>query len=177
MLLEKCIGYVNSVATLSLWKKILSLAERQRIGNSLTRLMVDRGLLVSAFTSEDLNSICIPPPPSMPLDELIDKINQLNLDLTILQRNCPNIIWDSNPLSISGLPGYNSLLDNEVQVASKLRLTPTQYLTGKFTLISTARRYKQRRFPFRKSDAQKHLGIDVNKASKLWEFFSLVGWI
>ena len=27
------------------------------------------------------------------LDELMDKIKKLNLNLTILQRNCPKIIW------------------------------------------------------------------------------------
>ncbi|RHZ78687.1 hypothetical protein Glove_158g62 [Diversispora epigaea] len=56
-------------------------------------------------------------------------------------------------------------------VASTLRLTPVQYLTAKNTLVSAAQRYVQRSLPFRKSDAQKLLRIDVNKASKLWEFF------
>src|ERR1043165_1808563 len=117
--------------------------------------MADHGLLESIVTSENLKSIRIPPPPSMALDELMDKINQLNLDLTILQQNCPKISWNGKLLTMSRLPGYDYLLHNETQVVSTLRLTPTQYLTGKFTLISTARRYERRRLPFRKSDAQK----------------------
>ncbi|CAG8660662.1 64_t:CDS:1, partial [Racocetra persica] len=52
-----------------------------------------------------------------------------------------------------------------------------QYLTAKHTLVSAAQRYLQKSLPFRKSDAQKLLRIDVNKASKLWEFFQQVKWI
>ncbi len=35
----------------------------------------------------------------------------------------------------------------------------------------------EKSLPFRKGDAQKLLGIDVNKSSKLWEFFTQVEWI
>ncbi|CAG8669596.1 25022_t:CDS:2 [Gigaspora margarita] len=81
------------------------------------------------------------------------------------------------PLTISHLPHFNALHRKEVEVASTLRLTPVQYLTAKHTLVSAAQRYVQKSLPFRKSDAQKLLRIDVNKASKLWEFFQQVKWI
>ncbi|CAG8438740.1 19294_t:CDS:2 [Rhizophagus irregularis] len=149
--------------------------------NSLARVMADRGLLESTLTpivvAGEIKPIRIPPPPPMQFDELMKNIEQLNLDLTVLQRINPKISWKGQPLSILHLPHYNSLHSKEAHVASTLRLTPVQYLTAKHTLISSARRYVQKSLPFRKSDAQKLLRIDVNKASKLWEFFMQVKWI
>lgn len=157
------------------------ISERKRKGNSLARVMADRGLLESTLTpivvAGEIKPIRIPPPPPMQFDELMKNIEQLNLDLTILQRLTPKISWKGQPLSILHLPHYNSLHPKEAHVASTLRLTPVQYLTAKHTLISSARRYVQKSLPFRKSDAQKLLRIDVNKASKLWEFFMQVKWI
>ncbi|CAG8490844.1 9542_t:CDS:2 [Funneliformis caledonium] len=149
--------------------------------NSLARVMADRGLLESTLTpiviAGEIKPIRIPPPPPMQFDELMKSIDQLNLDLTTLHRTNPKINWKGQPLSISHLPHHNSLHQKEAHVASTLRLTPVQYLTAKHTLISSARRYAQKSLPFRKSDAQKLLRIDVNKASKLWEFFMQVKWI
>ncbi|EXX68857.1 uncharacterized protein OCT59_022648 [Rhizophagus irregularis] len=157
------------------------ISERKRKGNSLARVMADRGLLESTLTpivvAGEIKPIRIPPPPPMQFDELMKNIEQLNLDLTVLQRINPKISWKGQPLSILHLPHYNSLHSKEAHVASTLRLTPVQYLTAKHTLISSARRYVQKSLPFRKSDAQKLLRIDVNKASKLWEFFMQVKWI
>ncbi|GBC06077.1 hypothetical protein RclHR1_06600011 [Rhizophagus clarus] len=157
------------------------ISERKRKGNSLARVMADRGLLESTLTpivvGGEIKPIRIPPPPPMQFDELMKNIEQLDLDLTVLQRITPKISWKGQPLSILHLPHYNSLHAKEAHVASTLRLTPVQYLTAKHTLISSARRYVQKSLPFRKSDAQKLLRIDVNKASKLWEFFMQVKWI
>ncbi|CAB4402916.1 unnamed protein product [Rhizophagus irregularis] len=44
-------------------------------------------------------------------------------------------------------------------------------------LISTARSFLQQSLPFRKTDAQRHLPIDINKSSKLWDWFTQTGWI
>ncbi|CAG8433629.1 10922_t:CDS:1 [Diversispora eburnea] len=154
---------------------------RKRKGNSLARVMADRGLLESVFnsniTSNDIKSVRIPPPPPMQFDELITNIKALDLDTKVLDTIDSAITWKGQPLSISHLPHYDSLHPAEAQVVSVLRLTPVQYLTGKHTLISAAQRYNQRNLPFKKSDAQKLLRIDVNKASKLWEFFRQVRWI
>ncbi|CAG8459427.1 22740_t:CDS:1 [Cetraspora pellucida] len=158
-----------------------SAPQRKRKGNSLARVMADRGLLESVFnadiTSNDIKSVRIPPPPSMQFDELMSSINTLNLDTSILEKMSPEITWKGQPLSIAHLPHYDALHHTEAHVVSVLRLTPVQYLTGKHTLVSAAQRYAQRSLPFRKSDAQKLLRIDVNKASKLWEFFQQVKWI
>ncbi|PKC56737.1 hypothetical protein RhiirA1_428941 [Rhizophagus irregularis] len=143
--------------------------------------MTDRGLLESIFntdiTSTDIKSVRIPPPPPMRHDELLSVIKELNIDHSILDNYTPDITWKGQPLNIAHLPHYNELHEIEAKVVSILRLTPVQYLTGKHTLVSAARRYVQRALPFKKSDAQKLLRIDVNKASKLWEFFRQVKWI
>ncbi|CAG8830836.1 4389_t:CDS:2, partial [Gigaspora margarita] len=139
-------------------------------------IMADRGLLEATFTpvtneGETTKTIRIPPPPPMQFEELMENIDQLDLDTDLLDRINPKVNWKGQPLTISHLPHYNSLHSKEAHVASTLRLTPVQYLTSKNTLVSSARRYTQKSLPFRKSDAQKLLRIDVNKASKLWEFF------
>jgi hypothetical protein len=158
------------------------ISERKRKGNSLARVMADRGLLettlnpVTTVTGE-IKPIRIPPPPPMQFDELVKSIDQLGLTTELLNKANPRINWKGQPLSISHLPHYSSLHPKEAIVASTLRLTPVQYLTAKNTLVSSARRYIQKSLPFRKSDAQKLLRIDVNKASKLWEFFMQVKWI
>ncbi|CAG8459443.1 22741_t:CDS:2 [Cetraspora pellucida] len=158
-----------------------SAPQRKRKGNSLARVMADQGLLESVFntniTSNDIKSVRIPPPLPMQFDELISNINALELDTDALEKISPEISWKGQPLSIAHLPHYNALHPTEAHIVSILRLTPIQYLTGKHTLISAAHRYAQKALPFKKSDAQKLLRIDVNKASKLWEFFHQVHWI
>ncbi|CAB5123588.1 unnamed protein product [Rhizophagus irregularis] len=156
--------------------------KRKRKGNSLARVMADRGLLETTFnpvstTTGEIKPLRIPPPPPMQFDELIKSIDKLGLTTELLNKANPRINWKGQPLSILHLPHYNSLHPKEAIVASTLRLTPVQYLTAKNTLVSSARRYIQKSLPFRKSDAQKLLRIDVNKASKLWEFFMQVKWI
>ncbi|CAG8494704.1 7913_t:CDS:2 [Gigaspora margarita] len=159
----------------------ISTPQRKRKGNSLSRVMADQGLLESVFntniTSNDIKSVRIPPPLQMQIDELMSNINALNLNNDALEEMSPEISWKGQPLSINHLPHYNVLHPTEAHIVSVLRLTPIQYLTGKHTLISAAHRYAQKALPFKKSDAQKLLRIDVNKASKLWEFFHQVHWI
>ncbi|CAG8433627.1 10921_t:CDS:2 [Diversispora eburnea] len=108
--------------------------------------------------------------------KLMANIEKLNLNMDILNNITPKITWKGQPLPITHLPYYDSLHPKEALVASTLRLNPLQYLTSKYTLISSALRYTEKSLPFRKSDAQKLLRIDVNKASKLWEFFSQIKW-
>ncbi|CAG8486968.1 16893_t:CDS:1, partial [Cetraspora pellucida] len=145
-----------------------TVSERKRKGNSLARVMADRGLLEATFTpvavEGEAKTIRIPPPPPMQFEELMENIDQLDLDSNLLDRINPKVNWKGQPLTISHLPHYNSLHSKEAYVASTLRLTPVQYLTSKNTLVSSARRYTQKSLPFRKSDAQKLLRIDVNKA-------------
>jgi hypothetical protein len=145
-------------------------------GNSFYRAMTNSGIAPTTV-AEEVKPTRIPIPPSMKIEDLMKKIAQLNLDQDILEHITPNITWKGNPLFIGNLIHRNLLHPKEALVVSTLRLTPLQYLTSKFILISSARGYSQRSFPFRKSDAQRHLQIDVNKSSKLWEWFTQTGWL
>ncbi|CAJ0887014.1 13616_t:CDS:2, partial [Entrophospora sp. SA101] len=106
----------------------------------------------------------LPAPPQMDFDTLMKAIDQLKIDHNILDNTTSRIIWKGQPLQISHLPKYDILHPKEAEVASILRLTPIQYLTAKHTLVSASRKYAASSFEFRKSDAQKLLRIDVNKA-------------
>ncbi|RGB44029.1 hypothetical protein C1646_748993 [Rhizophagus diaphanus] len=145
-------------------------------GNSFYRAMTNSGI-TPTVVAEEAKPTRIPIPPSMKIEDLMKKIAQLNLDQDILEHITPNITWKGNPLFIGNLIHRNLLHPKEALVVSTLRLTPLQYLTSKYILISSARGYSQRSFPFRKSDAQRHLPIDVNKSSKLWEWFTQTGWL
>ncbi|KAG9299474.1 hypothetical protein G9A89_009427 [Geosiphon pyriformis] len=158
--------------------------QRRRKGNSFARVMADRGLIEPSLTTMpmtnlptgDLKSGRIPLPPPVEFSELIKELRQLKLETTGLNSR-PNVSWKSGPLSIEHLPHYEELHPNEAYVASVLRLTPVQYINAKHSLITAKVRYDTRFLPFRKSDAQKLLRIDVNKASKLWEYFNELKWI
>ncbi|RIA80297.1 hypothetical protein C1645_838955 [Glomus cerebriforme] len=118
--------------------------------------------------------------PSLPpiqFDELMKNIEKLKLDVISVHNTTPRTTWISKPLTIINLPYYEFLHPEEAHVASTLRLAPIKYLSAKYTLISTARKYYKKSFPFHKSDVQLLLRMDVNKASKLWEFFKKVKWI
>ncbi|KAL0140936.1 hypothetical protein V8B55DRAFT_1511628 [Mucor lusitanicus] len=87
------------------------------------------------------------------------------------------VVWKGSPLSIDHLPHYELLHPGEVHIASTLRLTPEQYLKCRRSLILAAQEFDKLHIPFRKSDAQKCVRIDVNKTSTLWSVFSRLGWL
>ncbi|CAG8691424.1 13506_t:CDS:2 [Cetraspora pellucida] len=168
--------------TTSLSSERLHKIKLKNSGNSLSRVLIDRGLTDQTFGSVELNnnnnnSIRLSSTPHLEWEDLIKNINDLNLDMSNLDNITLNVKWKSNPLEISHLLRYDVLHKTEATVASLLRLTPVQYLTSKYILLSASRRYKDRMLPFRKSDAQKMLKIDVNKSSKLWEFFGQANWL
>jgi hypothetical protein len=80
------------------------------------------------------------------------------------------------PLDIRHLPSFDLLHPGEVHIASTLRLPPEQYLRCKHSLLVHAQQFNQSNLPFRKSDAQKCVRIDVNKTSALWTVFYQLGW-
>ncbi|CAI2163680.1 2610_t:CDS:1 [Funneliformis geosporum] len=158
------------------------ISERKRKSNSLARVLQDRGLLestlnITSTTFTETKSILFPNSPIMEIGELKKNIEDLNIDMSLLDDTNINIKWKGQPLNIHHLTHYSWLHPKEAHVTSILRLTPIQYLTSKYILVSSARRYIEKNLPFRKSDAQKLLRIDVNKASKLWEFFQQIKWI
>lgn len=79
----------------------------------------------------------------------------------------------SAPLNITNMEGYELLSEKERHICSILRLYPRLYLSIKDTLI---REYLKHGF-LRRAQARAAVKIDVNKTSKLYDFFVSAGWV
>jgi hypothetical protein len=100
-----------------------------------------------------------------PISSLPNKTNSLKVD------------WRANPIDLKFDPYAHLLHQDEISLASNLRLDCATYLTSKRRIfIARIECYKIRK-EFRKTDAQQACKIDVNKASKLWTAFQKVGWL
>ncbi|CAG8479323.1 3904_t:CDS:2 [Ambispora gerdemannii] len=163
---------------------VMKVKQRRRKGNSLARVLADSGIIESPFVqlgstlevNGEIKPLRLPLAPQMEFSKLLKELRDLSLDSRGLSTQ-PVMTWKTGPLSIEHLAHFNELHPTEAYVASVLRLTPVQYFNAKHSLITASRRYEGRTLPFRKSDAQKILRIDVNKASKLWEFFHQLNWL
>jgi len=85
--------------------------------------------------------------------------------------------WNKSPKDISMEPDYDQLDPREAEAASELRLFPQQYLAEKRRLFKAKYEAVMQQKHFNKTSAQMAMGIDVNKASKMWEMFDRVGWL
>ncbi len=79
----------------------------------------------------------------------------------------------SMPLNISHAEGVELLSEKEREICSILRLYPRLYLTIKDTLIRECLRLGG----LKRAQARSAVKIDVNKTSKLYDFFITAGWI
>jgi transcriptional adapter 2-alpha len=77
------------------------------------------------------------------------------------------------PLELEGMPGVELLSPKEKQVCSTLRLLPKQYMLIKDTLLAEHAKTGY----LKKQMARQLVKIDVNKTSKIFEFFEQSGWI
>ncbi|KAJ2907757.1 hypothetical protein GGI21_003566 [Coemansia aciculifera] len=87
-----------------------------------------------------------------------------------------NVKWNkADPIVIADKPMANRLAPAESHCCSVLRILPEQYLAIKHTLLKEGRA----RLPgsFKKRDAQRLCRIDVNKTSKIYEWFVTLGWL
>lgn len=78
---------------------------------------------------------------------------------------------DSAPLDISQSEGYELLSPQEQTLCTSLRLLPRAYLVIKETLISE---YQKSGGTLKKRMARSLIKIDVNKTSRVWDFFITV---
>ncbi|KAJ1931443.1 hypothetical protein FBU59_006707 [Linderina macrospora] len=78
-------------------------------------------------------------------------------------------------MDVSGYPMAEVLAPAERDCCSILRLLPEQYLTIKQSLVRAGRTLPAG--TFKKRDAQKLCRVDVNKTSKVFEWFVKLGWI
>lgn len=77
------------------------------------------------------------------------------------------------PLDISHAADFDLLLNEEKQLCATLRIMPKPYLAIKNQLMKEA---VKNGGVLKKKDARQALKIDVNKASKIYEFFVQMGW-
>ena len=87
------------------------------------------------------------------------------------------VSWLGHKLPQNGdEPDREYLHEQEIEVASTLRLTPQVYLTNKRKIFQARLQALKDGKNFTKTAAQSACKIDVNKASQLWEAFDKVGW-
>jgi transcriptional adapter 2-alpha len=78
------------------------------------------------------------------------------------------------PLNITGADGHDLLTTSEADLCSKLRILPRAYLVIKETLLGE---YQKRGCVLKKRQARGLVKIDVNKTSKVWDYFVSRGWL
>ncbi|KAI5960169.1 ADA2 [Candida pseudojiufengensis] len=78
------------------------------------------------------------------------------------------------PLDITHSTDYELLSAEEKQLCATLRILPKPYLAIKNQLMKEA---VKNNGVLKKKDARQVLKIDVNKASKIYEFFVQMGWL
>ncbi|KAJ1668887.1 hypothetical protein IW140_000047 [Coemansia sp. RSA 1813] len=84
--------------------------------------------------------------------------------------------WNkADPIDVTVKPMADKLSSAEQHCCSVLRILPEQYLAIKHTLLKESRS----RSPgsFKKRDAQRLCRIDVNKTSKIYEWYVSLGWL
>jgi len=115
--------------------------------------------------------------------------NRVDTDFEALPDYCPptntlpnkpnslKIDWKGTAMDLSDDPHRHLLHEDELLLASNLRLSCATYLTSKRRMFIRRLECLRNKKDFRKTDAQQTCKIDVNKASKLWTAFHGVGWL
>ncbi|KAJ1647621.1 hypothetical protein LPJ64_001000 [Coemansia asiatica] len=81
----------------------------------------------------------------------------------------------AEPIDINDRPLADKLAAAERHCCSVLRILPEQYIAIKQTLLREGR--SRQPGTFKKRDAQRLCRIDVNKTSKIYEWFVNIGWL
>lgn len=79
----------------------------------------------------------------------------------------------SNPLDITGMPGYERLTDKELELCKTARLVPLSYLELKDILIVENKKFGHLKL----QTARRLLKIDVNKTRKIYDFLVQEGYV
>ncbi|RKP26372.1 hypothetical protein SYNPS1DRAFT_32753 [Syncephalis pseudoplumigaleata] len=79
----------------------------------------------------------------------------------------------ANPLDITEADGIHLLSIDEQELCSALRILPKPYLVIKETILNEY----TRRGTLRRRQARELIKIDVNKTSRIYDFFMKMGWI
>lgn len=113
--------------------------------------------------------------PSAPKASPVMNLNASSFDFVDPAYKTTNAAFRkaSNPLNIMNSDGVELLSDKEKHICSILRLYPRLYLNIKDTLI----REYIRNGGLKRAQARAAVKIDVNKTSRLYDFFISAGWI
>ncbi|KAJ2741611.1 hypothetical protein GGI20_005067 [Coemansia sp. BCRC 34301] len=107
--------------------------------------------------------------------DLDDELSREILALRPTTNSC-SVKWTkAAPMDVSGYPKVELLAAAERECCSILRLLPEQYLIIKQSLVRAGRTLPKG--TFKKRDAQKLCRVDVNKTSKVFEWFCKLEWI
>lgn len=131
--------------------KLIRQAHYQRMGNG-------SGLAARTVAAQQMAASNGIRKPSTPQPEYKPKINTSNARA---------------PLDISNATDFELLSPEEKQLCSTLRILPKPYLAIKSQLMKESIKNNG---VLKKKDARLFLKIDVNKASKIFEFFVQMGW-
>ncbi|KAJ2659722.1 hypothetical protein IWW48_003323 [Coemansia sp. RSA 1200] len=104
-----------------------------------------------------------------------DKLGREIFRLHPQANSCPIKWTKAAPMDVTGYPLAEFLSLAELDCCSILRLHPEQYLAIKHSLVRAGRTMPAG--TFKKRDAQKLCRVDVNKTSKVFEWFCKLGWI
>ncbi|PIA18361.1 hypothetical protein COEREDRAFT_6597 [Coemansia reversa NRRL 1564] len=115
----------------------------------------------------------LPTPAKSPFNS--DDLSREIFDMRPSVSTC-SVKWaKAAPMDVSEYPMAEHLSSAERECCSILRLLPEQYLSIKQSLVRAGRTKPPG--SFKKRDAQKLCRVDVNKTSKVFEWFCKLGWI
>ncbi|KAJ1791308.1 hypothetical protein LPJ62_001466 [Coemansia sp. RSA 2167] len=100
----------------------------------------------------------------------------MDISLIMPLRPRSTVKWNkADPIDISNAPMQERLARAERHCCSVLRLLPEQFLSIKLMLLKEG--LSRSPGTFKKRDAQRLCRIDVNKTSKIYEWFVSMGWL
>ncbi|KAJ2121174.1 hypothetical protein IW147_004476 [Coemansia sp. RSA 720] len=131
-------------------------------------LMGDPQSLASATAADD----------NIPSFQRAGQVFAEDMDISLIMPLRPRstVKWNkADPIDISNAPMHERLARAERHCCSVLRLMPEQFLSIKLLLLKEG--LSRSPGTFKKRDAQRLCRIDVNKTSKIYEWFVSMGWL
>lgn len=90
--------------------------------------------------------------------------------------NKSTVKWNkADPIDVTNKPMADRLAVAETHCCSVLRILPEQYMSIKHILLKEGR--NRQPGSFKKRDAQRLCRIDVNKTSRIYEWYVYMGWL
>ncbi|CAG8567492.1 2285_t:CDS:10 [Ambispora gerdemannii] len=104
----------------------------------------------------------------------IDKHHANNSNNNINPNNLRQMRKQSSPIDLDNAEGVHMLTSAERTLCSHLRIFPKPYMVIKEIIL---KEYARRDFRLKRREARELIKIDVNKTSRIYDFFVEMGWI